>query len=183
MPPEMLGNHIGSRINHITKRSHSLAFRASTAIFGWLGLELNLLTATPDELTRLTEVIARYKILRPLLHYGNSFTEDHSDTNIVVHGVNSQDGLQTIVSITRLNSGNSNHVDPIRVHGLEPLSQYEIKPLHFGTPAFAPHRQLPQWMQDARFVLSGLQLQQIGFICPPLLPASSFVVMIEKVVS
>ena len=183
MPPEMLGNHIGSRINHITKRSHSLAFRASTAIFGWLGLELNLLTATPDELTRLTEVIARYKILRPLLHHGNSFTEDHSDTNIVVHGVNSQDGLQTIVSITRLNSGNSNHVDPIRVHGLEPLSQYEIKPLHFGTPAFAPHRQLPQWMQDARFVLSGLQLQQIGFICPPLLPASSFVVMIEKVVS
>lgn len=183
MPPEMLGNHIGSRINHITKRSHSLAFRASTAIFGWLGVELNLLTATPDELTRLTEVIARYKILRPLLHYGNSFTEDHPDTNIVVHGVSSQDGLQTIVSITRLNSGNSNHLDPIRIHDLEPLSQYEIKPLHFGTPAFASHRQLPQWMQDARFVLSGLQLQQIGFICPPLLPASSFLVMIEKVVS
>ena len=38
MPPEMLGSHIGSRNNHITKRTHSFAFRATTAIFGWLGV-------------------------------------------------------------------------------------------------------------------------------------------------
>lgn len=183
MPPELLGSHIASRTNHITKRSHSLAFRASTAIFGWLGIELNLLTATDDELVRLSDVIARYKILRPLLHYGNSFTEDHSDTNILVHGVSGADNQQTIVSVTRTNSGNSNHIDSIRISNLEPGSSYTLKPIYFGEPAFAPHRELPQWLTKQSFVLTGSQLQQIGFICPPLLPSSSFIVMIEKVVS
>jgi alpha-galactosidase len=183
MPHEILGSHIGSRVNHITRRSHSLAFRASTAIFGWLGIESNLLTAPPEEIARLTEVIAKYKSLRPLIHTGSSFNEDHPDTNIVVHGVSNSDGLSTIVSITRLNNGQSNHIDPIRIHDLEPQAEYRISPIYFGTPAFSPHRQLPQWMEDASFSMSGLQLQQIGFICPPLLPASSFIVMLERVMS
>jgi len=183
MPHEILGSHIGSRVNHITRRSHSLAFRASTAIFGWLGIESNLLTAPPEEIARLTEVIAKYKSLRPLIHSGRSFNEDHPDTNIVVHGVSNSDGLNTIVSITRLNNGQSNHIDPIRIHDLEPQAEYRISPIYFGTPAFSPHRQLPQWMEDASFSMSGLQLQQIGFICPPLLPASSFIVMLERVMS
>ena len=183
MPHEILGSHIGSRVNHITRRSHSLAFRASTAIFGWLGIESNLLTAPPEEIARLTEVIAKYKSLRPLIHTGSSFNEDHPDTNIVVHGVSNSDGLSTIVSITRLNNGQSNHIDPIRIHDLEPQAEYRISPIYFGTPAFSPHRQLPQWLEDASFSMSGLQLQQIGFICPPLLPASSFIVMLERVMS
>lgn len=183
MPHEILGSHIGSRVNHLTRRSHSLAFRASTAIFGWLGIESNLLTAPPEEIARLTEVIAKYKSLRPLIHSGRSFNEDHPDTNIVVHGVSNSDGLSTIVSITRLNNGQSNHIDPIRIHGLEPQAEYRISPIYFGTPTFSPHRQLPQWMEDASFSMSGLQLQQIGFICPPLLPASSFIVMLERAMS
>lgn len=183
MPHEILGSHIGSRVNHITRRSHSLAFRASTAIFGWLGIESNLLTAPPEEITRLTEVIAKYKSLRPLIHTGSSFNEDHPDTNIVVHGVSNSDGLSTMVSITRLNNGQSNHIDPIQIHGLEPQAEYRISPIYFGTPAFAPHRQLPLWMEDASFTMSGLQIQQIGFICPPLLPSSSFIVMLERVMS
>ncbi len=183
MPHEILGSHIGSRVNHITRRSHSLAFRASTAIFGWLGIESNLLIAPPEEIARLTEVIAKYKSLRPLIHTGRSFNEDHPDTNIVVQGVSNSDGLSTIVSITRLNNGQSNHIDPIQIHGLEPQAEYRISPIYFGTPTFSPHRQLPQWMEDASFSMSGLQLQQIGFICPPLLPASSFIVMLERVMS
>ena len=182
MPPEMLGSHIGSRNNHITKRTHSLAFRATTAIFGWLGVEFNLLSETSEDLDRLTDVITKYKTLRPLLHSGTSFTEDHPDSNIVVHGVSSVDSQQTIISITRLDNGNSSHIAPIRVTTLEPNSIYVIKPMYFGEPAFAPYRDLPRWMTESRFEISGSQLQQIGFICPPLLPASSFIVTIEKVI-
>lgn len=183
MPPEMLGNHIAARTNHLTKRSHSLAFRASTAIFGWLGIELNLLESTPEELDRLAEVISQYKSLRPLLHSGNSFNSDHADKNIFVHGVSSIITKQCIVSVTRLESGNSDHISPIRISGLEPDSNYEIKPIYFGKPSFAPNRDLPQWMAEHHLVMTGTQLQQIGFICPPLLPASSFIVMINMVSS
>ncbi len=182
MSPEMLGNHIASRNNHITNRAHSLAFRASTAIFGWLGVEMNLLELSPEEVERLTEVIAQYKTLRPMLHSGNSFTSDHPDENILVHGVSSIDFKQCIVSITRLGSGNSDHISPIHINGLEPDSSYEISPLYFGEPAFAPRRKLPQWLIDKSLTMTGTQLQNLGFICPPLLPASSFLVTIEKVI-
>ncbi|MEY2885974.1 MAG: hypothetical protein RJB40_829, partial [Actinomycetota bacterium] len=102
MPPEVLGTHIGSPINHITQRRHSLAFRASTALFGWLGIEWNLLDASIHERDRLASVIAKYKALRPLLHTGLMFREDHPDSNILVHGVSAHNQSQSLVSISRL---------------------------------------------------------------------------------
>ena len=181
MPPEVLGTHIGSPISHITRRSHSLAFRASTALFGWLGIEWNLLDASPHERDRLAFVVAQYKELRTLLHTGAAFRADHPDTNIIVHGVSAHDQSQSLVSVTRLANGPSSHVDPIRIQHLADDSSFVVKPLHLGTPTYAPHRKLPQWIDDGSITMTGRQLREIGVTCPPLLPASTFLIQIHKV--
>ena len=181
MPPEVLGTHIGSPTSHITRRSHSLAFRASTAFFGWLGIEWNLLDASPHERDRLALVVAQYKELRTLLHTGAAFREDHPDTNIMVHGVSAHDQSQSIVSVTRLANGPSSHVDPIHIQHLDDDASFIVKPLHLGTPTYAPHRKLPQWIEDGSITMTGRQLREIGVACPPLLPASSFLFQIHKV--
>ena len=181
MPPEVLGSHIGSPTSHITRRSHSLAFRATTAFFGWLGVEWNLLNASPHEQARLASVVAQYKELRPLLHTGETFREDHSDTNILVHGVSTHDQSRSLVSVTRLANGPSSHIDPIQIHHLEEDASFTINPLHLGKPTYAPHRKLPQWIEDGSITMTGRQLKEIGVTCPPLLPASSFLIQIYKV--
>ena len=181
MPPEVLGTHIGSPISHITRRSHSLTFRASTALFGWLGIEWNLLDASPHERDRLAFVVAQYKELRTLLHTGAAFRADHPDTNIIVHGVSAHDQSQSLVSVTRLANGPSSHVDPIRIQHLADDSSFVVKPLHLGTPTYAPHRKLPQWIDDGSITMTGRQLREIGVTCPPLLPASTFLIQIHKV--
>ena len=181
MPPEVLGTHIGSPISHITRRSHSLAFRASTALFGWLGIEWNLLDASPHERDRLAFVVAQYKELRTLLHTGAVFRADHPDTNIMVHGVSAHDQSQSLVSVTRLANGPSSHVDPIGIQHLADDSSFVVKPLHLGTPTYAPHRKLPQWIDDGSITMTGRQLREIGVTCPPLLPASTFLIQIYKV--
>jgi alpha-galactosidase len=181
MPPEVLGTHIGSPTSHITRRSHSLAFRASTAFFGWLGIEWNLLDASPHERDRLASVVAQYKELRALLHTGATFREDHPDTNIIVHGVSAHDQSQSLVSVTRLANGPSSHVDPIHIHQLDEDASFVIKPLHLGTPTYASHRKLPQWVDNGSITMTGRQMREIGVVCPPLLPASSFLIQIHKV--
>ena len=181
MPPEVLGTHIGSPINHITQRRHSLAFRASTALFGWLGIEWNLLDASIHERDRLASVIAKYKALRPLLHTGLMFREDHPDSNILVHGVSAHNQSQSLASISRLANGPSSHIDPIRLHQFDKDATFIIRPLHLGTPAYAPNRKLPQWLDDGSITMSGQQMREIGVICPPLLPASSLLLHIQKV--
>jgi alpha-galactosidase len=181
MPPEVLGAHIGSPTSHITRRSHSLAFRASTAFFGWLGIEWNLLEASVHERDRLASVIAQYKTLRPLLHTGLTFREDHPDTNILVHGVSAHDQSHSLVSVTRIANGPSSHVDPIRIHRLDDETSFIVKPLLLGTPTYAPHRKLPQWIDDGSITMTGRQMREIGVVCPPLLPASSFLIQIHQV--
>ena len=51
IPPELMGAHIGPHTAHTTHRTHTLSFRAATAIFGHLGLEWNLLSLDEAELT------------------------------------------------------------------------------------------------------------------------------------
>jgi len=131
--------------------------------------------------TDLLPLLRNTKSLRALLHTGATFREDHPDTNIIVHGVSAHDQSQSLVSVTRLANGPSSHVDPIHIHQLDEDASFVIKPLHLGTPTYAPHRKLPQWIEDGAITMNGRQLREIGITCPPLLPASSFLIQIHKV--
>ena len=97
-----------------------------------------------------------------------------------MHGVSAHDQSQSLVSVTRLANGPSSHVDPIHLHQFDDDATFIIRPLHLGTPANAPHRKLPQWIDAGSITMTGRHMSEIGIICPPLLPASSFLIQIHK---
>ena len=179
VPPEMLGSHIGSPLCHTTGRRHRLAFRASTAMFGWLGIEWNLLECDDKELGRLADVVARHKEHRALIHSGDHLRIDHPDPTILSHVVVAADGAEAILSVSRTASGPTNHVSPVRIPGLDPDASYLVNVVDMGTPVWALHRELPAWM-SARTVLSGRHLHSIGLVPPPLRPESTVLVSLTR---
>lgn len=182
IPPEMLGSHIGSPTCHTTGRKHSLSFRASTAMFGWLGIEWNLLTLNDRDRDGLTKAIGTYKIFRELLHTGDVYRGDHPDSSVYVHGVIATDKTEAILSVTRLHNSHSHHTAAATMHGLEPDTRYDIQVLPMGTPRYALHRELPAWVTNG-VVMTGRQLSVLGLNMPPLLPESTLLLHLTKVES
>jgi alpha-galactosidase len=182
MPPEMLGSHIGSPTCHTTGRKHALSFRASTAMFGWLGIEWNLLSLNDRERDGLSKAIGTYKVFRDLLHTGDVFRGDHPDSSVYVHGVIAVDKSEAILSVSRLHSSHTNHTAPVTMQGLDAESKYDIQILPMGTPRWALHRALPEWISNG-VVLTGQQLSVLGLHMPALLPESTVLFHISKVES
>jgi alpha-galactosidase len=98
-----------------------------------------------------------------------------------VHGFSAHNQSESLIPITRLANGSSSHIDPIHLHQFDEDAIFIIKPLHLGTPTYAPHRKLPQWIDDGSITMTGRHMSEIGVVCPPLLPASRFLIQIHKV--
>lgn len=182
MPPEVLGSHIGSPTCHTTGRRHALSFRAATAMFGWLGIEWNLLNLTDRERDDLESDVAVYKSMRHLLHGGDHFRTDHPDDTVQVHGVSSTDRAEALVAVSRLRSGPSNRTAPMLVPGLSPDSRYSVRIIELGRPRWALHRRLPDWVSHGA-TMTGAQLSGLGLEIPPLLPESTILVHLVREVT
>lgn len=69
-PLSCMCNHISAVPNHQTKRTAKLADRYNTASFGTLGMQLNLLELSEEELTDIKEYIGDYKYNIELFQHG-----------------------------------------------------------------------------------------------------------------
>ena len=78
LPPELMGTHVGSGVDHTTGRRLDLDFRAGTALWGHLGVEWDLTSADDADLARLRAWISLHKELRDLLHSGRVVNADPS---------------------------------------------------------------------------------------------------------
>jgi alpha-galactosidase len=182
MPIEMLGSHIGSPTCHTTGRKHALSFRATTALFGWLGVEWNLLTLNDREKENLRSAIDFYKENRDFLHSEKFVRVDHPDSSIDVRGVHASNGAG-LFSITRLHSGPSNHSAPLRFPMLKDAGELFVEVLHLGRPRWALHRELPKWITHTPETMSGSMLANVGLPMPSLMPESSFLIRFSQVVN
>jgi alpha-galactosidase len=134
LPPELLGSHIASPRSHTTGRVNELSFRAATAIFGHLGIEWDLTTATTQQLAELAEWISFYKANRTLLMRGDQVRLDSPDPTLYAYGIIAPDrstGIYTVASI-----GQSDVMLPgrLRFPGLDPNRSYRIRPIPLGHP-------------------------------------------------
>lgn len=179
VPIEMMGSHIGSPTCHTTGRKHSLSFRAATAMFGWLGVEWNLLGLSDTEREGLTAAIALHKQHRELLHAGDFVRIDHPDDTISVHAVVDTGRTEALVAVSRLRNSESLRSAPVRIPGLDPEATYEVRRLHNGNPRWALHRELPGWV-DASTTMTGRHLGTLGLVVPPLLPESTMLVHVRR---
>ncbi|NUR87943.1 MAG: alpha-galactosidase, partial [Nonomuraea sp.] len=137
VPPDRMGCHVGAPRDHITGRALPLAFRAATALFGHMGVEWDLTSASQEVLVELAVWIALHKRLRPVLHAGRVVRADHPDPATLVHGVVLPE--RGVFACVQLASRVSAGTDPLRLPGLDPGALYEVRvagplPQHAGLP-------------------------------------------------
>jgi alpha-galactosidase len=174
IPPEVMGAHIGPPTSHTTGRTHSLAFRAATAIFGHLGVEWNLLSLTDDELAAVGDVIALHRRFRTLLHGGDVVRFDTEPAH-VAHGVYAGDRSEAIVSFAQVATAISLTPPALRLPGLAPDRTYRVERLPLPGERFGPARTQPAWVR-AGTVATGAQLAAVGLQPPSLHPESAILV-------
>ena len=172
-PPELMGSHIGPPMSHTTARTHRLAMRASTAFFGHLGIEWNVLECTDEEVRTLTNVLKLHKQHRSLLHSGTVVRLDQATPNVLAHGVISADRTEALLSVTQMDSTESLAMDPLTVAGLLPTTNYRVEIMELVDAPFGSARRQPQWVRDGGLVMSGSLLAEIGFQPPIIHPESA----------
>ncbi len=125
-PLKVTGAHVGPRTCHITRRVLSMEFRAATAIFGHMGMELDLLDETPEDLETLKQAIALYKTHRGLLHSGDFVRLDSSEYLNVV-GVVARDKSAALFSCAKTAGHVTTLPGRFRFADLDPDKKYRLR--------------------------------------------------------
>ena len=125
-PLSVLGNHVGPEKCHITGRRFSMAFRAGTAIFGHMGMELDLRSESAEELAVLKAAIALHKRHRVLIHSGKIVRLDTAP-HINTVGCVAEDQSQALFSYAKLDEEPGTHPQRLQFSGLNPAKHYRTK--------------------------------------------------------
>ncbi|MDH6287917.1 alpha-galactosidase [Rhodococcus opacus] len=134
LPPELLGSHIASGISHTTGRYHRLSFRAGTALYGHLGIEWDLATATDDENVQLAVWIDLYKRHRELLHTGTMVRADEIDPTLLVYGAIAQDRAEALFFLAYVGRSEVSPRGRFTLPGLDPDRRYRVRSVFAGAP-------------------------------------------------
>ena len=129
LPPELLGSHIASGASHTTGRSHTLNFRAASAVFGHLGIEWDLTRANADELVELGAWVGFYKENRSLLLSGDLIRIDDPDETISAQAVVAPDRSRAIYSFAEVGRSIVTLRGRLRFSGLDPNRRYRVTPV------------------------------------------------------
>jgi alpha-galactosidase len=183
VPPELMGAHIGPPSAHTTGRTHSLAFRAVTAMFGHLGIEWNLLVLSEDERAELARYVALHKRFRSLLHHGDAVRFDVAPNGTevanIAHGVYSADRDEALVCVAQMGTGPSLTPPPLRLPGLNVDDRYRVAVLDPPGHRSRAGRVQPEWCRDG-IVLTGRQLATHGVQPPAMDPETAMLIHLER---
>ncbi len=173
LPPELMGSHIGAPAAHTTGRTHSLGFRALTALFGHMGIEWNLLGVDDGSREELASMIALHKQFRWLLHSGDTVRFDPVPDGAVpsghAHGVYSSDRTEALVAAIQLRTGDSLTPAMLRLPGLDQDCIYRVEIVPIAAQPRSMARRQPEWIADG-IQLTGRQLATHGVQLPPMDP-------------
>ncbi|MBW3657940.1 MAG: alpha-galactosidase [Actinobacteria bacterium] len=170
VPPELVGSHVGSATSHTTRRTHSLDFRAATAIFGHFGIEWDLRTASDDELDELAAWVTLYKDVRGLLATGTTVRSDYPDDAYWVHGVVAPDRRSALFALVSMDTSPAAQPGRVRLPGLDQGLRYRIEPLHVSAAAMTATPSGPPWWWIESPTVGGQTLTTIGLQGPMLDP-------------
>ncbi|MEP3420418.1 MAG: alpha-galactosidase [Erythrobacter sp.] len=170
-PLRVLGSHVGPKRCHITGRRFTMAFRVATAVFGHMGMELDLRQENPADLAVLKAGIALYKNHRTLIHLGRFWRLDTTpETNAV--GCVSTDCKEALFSYAKLDTEVATHPRRLRFAGLDPAMQYRIRivwPDRNPSISTASIIDAADLMGDGA-VFSGSTLMEFGVVPPLIFP-------------
>ena len=202
-PAELLGSHIASGTSHTTGRSHTLNFRAASAVFGHLGIEWDLTIASPEEIDELTAWVAFYKEHRSLLLGGDLIRIDDPDETLSAQAIVAPDRSRAIYSFADVGRSVVVMRGRLRFPGLDPERRYRVIPLMLEKAATV---QAPHWWgvekmsqaEEAAHVthgaaltfrptadfgveLTGAALAKVGLLHAPVHPENAVLYLAEAV--
>jgi alpha-galactosidase len=168
LPPELQGTHIGAEESHTTHRTHPLDYRAEKALWGHLGVEINLLTASDELFAQLQDWVRFHKQHRPLLHSGIVVHGD-TDPAVRLEGVVATDLSDALYALSVVDRPATWPPGRVRLPGLDLDAQYRVRVV---SPGLEPQGALPPWVASS-VLLSGRVLGLIGVEAPSLDPDRS----------
>ena len=124
-PAEVMGSHVGPFDCHISGRKINMATRAGVALFGHMGLEVNLLELGDDERAELQSAIALHKRFRPLIHSGHLQRLETPDY-VTSFGIVAPDQSHALFSYSLTRCHNSQLPQRLQFQGLDANSLYQL---------------------------------------------------------
>jgi alpha-galactosidase len=146
-PPIAITCHVSASPNHQVGRVTSLDARFAVASFGNLGYELNLLTLSQEELTKVNAQVTKAKELRPQTQLGSFYQLDTPDENFVAWQTLSSDGSKGEVMVFQKLVKASQGYPCFKLTALDSEADYLF----------------------ADSILGGDELQEVGFTLPAVL--------------
>lgn len=176
LPFELMGAHVGPTDCHITGRRISMTTRVATAMFGHMGLEVDLLGLTEEERRELAAGIALHKKHRALIHSGTLVRLDRP-TNEVAYGVIAADGGEALFSYTQISEQAGYYPGRLRLAGLSADARYKV--ILVWPEQLRSNSPLMQSLKEGA-VFSGDLLMNIGLQLPRQHPQSALVFAITR---
>ncbi|GAB4141191.1 MAG: alpha-galactosidase [Sphingomonadales bacterium] len=158
-PAEVMGAHVGPADCHITRRRLPMETRAAVALFGHMGLEVDLRQESDADKAVLRAAIALHKRHRALIHSGRLVrfdTPDHLDAFAIV----ANDASEALASCAM--PASYRHLLPggLRFAGLDPDRLYDVSQVW------------PIGMNNMALRATGEALMTVGLTLPCLMPQS-----------
>ncbi len=126
LPAELMGSHVGPTECHITGRRLSMATRVATALFGHMGMEVDLRGLSPEETRELSAGVALHKTHRALIHSGDLVRLDTAE-GVIAFAIVAADRAEALVSYTQVDEQRGYFPEPLRLAGLEAMARYRVQ--------------------------------------------------------
>ncbi|MBC7521966.1 MAG: alpha-galactosidase, partial [Sandarakinorhabdus sp.] len=170
-PAEVMGSHVGPAACHITGRRLSMALRVATAMFGHMGMELDLRELDAADTAVLAAGVALHKAHRALIHSGDLVRIDAAD-GINAFAIVAADRGEALVSLTMVTEPRAAFGAPLRLVGLDPDADYRVERIW-------PEK-LPGWMLPDGIAVRGAVLMTAGIQLPRLWPGTAIVLHLVR---
>jgi alpha-galactosidase len=180
LPPELVGSHVGAPHAHTTGRTHDVAFRAGTALFGSFGIEWDLTAASDAERKALASWVALYKEVRELVHTGTTVRAPQHDPASAVHGVVAPDRSEALFALVQLATPETSVPGAVRLPGLDPARRYRVRAQAPGDTPATRGILPPAWLAGG-VTLPGAVLGEVGLRAPALYPEQLLLLRVTAV--
>jgi alpha-galactosidase len=150
-----------------------------TALFGHMGIEADVRDFSEADQERLTEAIALYKRLRPLLHSGRTLRIDVADPGARAFVVVGEAGA--LVSYAQVETPLLAAPAPLRVPGLSAETPYRVTLLNPSRRAQLAAKSVPPLVAGQPVSASGALISGMGLALPILRAGEVAVIQLEPV--